>query len=183
MGTRTSYDCHRRGAGCTTVFTKASCGRTMVSRDKINKKTPPTVCCWGGQSPCAADADEVGLCATTPRKIAKCGYCVVCHRDAMRTCGLPMQCTSDTDHRVDLPSDFVPRPQPEPRQQAQPEEEQPAAQGGDEDAAVMAEVMASSPPPGPPPSPLDEGDDVAIVGHQKSLQEARYERRLQAKDG
>ena len=39
----------------------------------------------GGQSPCAADADGVGLCAATLRKIAKCGYCVVCHMDAMRT--------------------------------------------------------------------------------------------------
>ena len=137
----------------------------------------------GGKSPCAADADEVGLCAATLRKIAKCGYCVVCHKEAMRTYGLPMRCTSHADHRVDLPSDFVPRPQPEPRQQAQPEEEQPAAQSGGEDAAVMAEVMASSPPPGPPPPPLDEGDDEAITGHQKSLRDARYERRLQAKDG
>ena len=139
----------------------------------------------GGQSPCAADADEVGLCAATLRKIAKCGYCVVCHKDAMRTYGLPMRCTSHADHRVDLPSDFVPRPQPEPRQQAQPEEEdeQPAAQRGGEEAAVMAEVMASSPPPGPPPPPLDEGDDEAIAGHQRSLREARYERRLQAKEG
>ena len=94
-----------------------------------------------------------------------------------------MRCTSHADHRVDLPSDFVPRPQPEPRQQAQPEEEQPAAQSGGEEAAVMAEVMASRLPPGPPPPPLDEGDDAAITGHQKSLREARYERRLQAKDG
>ena len=29
---------------------------------------------------------------------------------------------------------------------------------------------------------LDEGDYEAIAGHQKSLREARYERRLQAKD-
>ena len=101
----------------------------------------------------------------------------------MRTYGLPMRCTSHADHRVYLPSDFVPKPQPEPRQQAQPEEEQPAAQGGGEDAAVMAEVMASSPPPGPPPPPLDEGDDAAIADHQKSLPEARYERRLPPKDG
>ena len=140
----------------------------------------------GGQSPCTADADEVGLCAATLRKIAKCGYCVVCHKDAMRTYGLPMRCTSHADHRVELPSDFVPRPQPEPRPQAQPEEEQPEAQGGGDDAdraVAMAEVMASSPPPGPPPSPLDEGDNEAIAVHQKSLREARYERRLQAKDG
>ena len=101
----------------------------------------------------------------------------------MRTYGLPMRCMSHADHRVDLPSDFVPRPQPEPRQQAQLEEEQPAAQSGGEDAAVIAEVMASSPPPGPPPPPLDKGDDEAIAGHHKSLREARYERRLQAKDG
>ena len=47
----------------------------------------------------------------------------------------------------------------------------------------MAEAAASSPPPGPPPPPLDEGDNVAIATHQKSLREARYEKRLQAKDG
>ena len=47
----------------------------------------------------------------------------------------------------------------------------------------MAEAAASSPPPGPPAPPLDEGDDGAIAAHQKSLIEARYEIRMQAKDG
>ena len=47
----------------------------------------------------------------------------------------------------------------------------------------MAEAAASSPPLGPPLPPRDEGDDVAIATHQKSLIEARYERRLKAKDG
>ena len=46
--------------------------------------------------------------SANPGKIAKCGYCVVCHRDAMRTYGLPVRCTSNADHRVDLPSNFVP---------------------------------------------------------------------------
>ena len=137
----------------------------------------------GGQSPCAADAGEVGLCAATLRKIAKCGYCVVCHKDALRTYGLPMRCTSHTDHRVDLPSDFVPQPQPQPQAPL----EEPGAQGsrgdGDGVAAAMAEAMAPSPPPGPPPPPLDEGNDVAIATHQKSLREARYEKRNAAKDG
>ena len=104
----------------------------------------------------------------------------------MRMYGLPMRCTSHADHGVDLPTGFEPQPQPQPRPEARPEEGQPEAHdGGDDDggAAGMAEVMASSPPPGPPPPPLDEGDDVAIAGHQRSLREARYKRRSQAKDG
>ena len=79
-----------------------------------------------------------------------------------------------------MPSDFVPQPQP----QAPPEV--PGRQDvrdGDGGAAAMAEAAASSPPLGPPLPPRDEGDDVAIATHQKSLREARYERRLQAKDG
>ena len=42
----------------------------------------------------------------------------------------------------------------------------------------MAEAAALSPPLGRQPPPLDEGDDVAIATHQKSLREARYEKRL-----
>ena len=122
------------------------------------------------------------MCAATLRKIGKCGYCVVCHKDAMRTYGLPMRCTSHADHRVDLPSDFVPQPQPQP--QAPPEvPENQDGRDGDGGAAAMAEAAASSPPPGPPPPPLNEGDDVAIAAHQQSLREARYEKRMQAKDG
>ena len=149
-------------------------------RDQLGDTTGSALL-WG-QSPCKADTGEVGLCAATLRKIGKCGYCVVCHKNVMRTYDLPTRCISHADHRVDLPSDFVTQPQPQP--QARPEV--PADHGGvDEDggAEAMAEAAASSPPLGPPTPPLEEGNDGAIAAHQKSLREARYEKGMAAKDG
>ena len=111
----------------------------------------------------------------------------------MSTYGLPMTCTSYSDHRVQLPDGLVaPAALPAAHEPAAPAAQQlaepaavPAAPpSGREDVLDIPEdVRAALPPPHAPPTEEEELDvRRAMVARDNRLREARREARARARD-